>query len=170
MSGSSASVFRTRNVISRTEVLTGNRVSSLLPDTHCLHPGTYTRTFRLRLHDRFFPCRDRIFPRPRPCKRASRFPHVKTRSWKLTCTRRVFLVEKLACQLFDENFVTKKNRQILAIYTTRFPRRGKSDRVNAALVRAHLFVQSLESFQNRGFRFTSGISQPAVRCLELHIR
>ena len=64
-----------------------------------------------------FPRRDRIFPRP--CKRASRF-------LRRPFTRRVFLVEKLACQLSDEDLVTMKNRQIVAIYTTSFPRREKA--------------------------------------------
>ena len=60
-----------------------------------------------------FPRRHRIFLRP--CKRASRFP-------RRPFTRRVFLVEELACQFFDEDLVTRKNRQIVAIYTTSFPR------------------------------------------------
>ena len=49
------------------------------------------------------------------------------------CVSRGFPVEMLACHLFDEDLVTRKNQQIVAIYTTSFPRRGKSDRVNAAL-------------------------------------
>ena len=72
-----------------------------------------------------FPCRNRIFLRP--CKRASRFP-------RRPFTRRALLVEKLACQLFDEDLRTRKIRQFLVIYTTSFSRRGKSDRVNAYII------------------------------------
>ena len=35
-------------------------------------------------------------------------------------------LEKLACQLFDEDFAARENRHIVTIYTTSFLQRGKS--------------------------------------------
>ena len=86
----------------------------------------YTIAFSSALN----PRRDRILPRP--CKRASRFP-------RRPFTRRVFLVEKLACQLFDEYLVTRKKSANCGhlhneFSSARKKRRGKCDRVNAALV------------------------------------